>query len=159
MDWNLFILFVVLNAFNVVIQTAKSIVTIKCTKTIAALVNALAYGLYTIVVVYTVCDLPLWLKVAVVAIANFIGVFVVKLCEERLRKEKLWKIEASVEKTKKMNHMIQAAKDLQIPFNYIDLDKYVLINFYCATQADSAKVKHWLDIYNAKYFVSETKNL
>ena len=55
----LLILFIVLNAINVVIQTIKSLCTINCGKTIAALVNALAYGFYTVVVIYMVCDLPL----------------------------------------------------------------------------------------------------
>ena len=76
---NLIIIFVLLNIANVIIQTVKSIATIKCGKTMAAIVNAVAYGLYTVVVVYTVCDLPLWFKVVVVAVANLIGVFVVKL--------------------------------------------------------------------------------
>ena len=43
----LLILFIVMNILNVIIQTIKSIATIKCGKTVAALVNALAYGLYT----------------------------------------------------------------------------------------------------------------
>ena len=41
---NLLILFVILNIANVIIQTIKSICTIKCGKTAAALVNSL--GLY-----------------------------------------------------------------------------------------------------------------
>ena len=85
MNWELLWLFIVLNVLNVIIQTVKSIATIKCGKWSAAIVNAIAYGLYTIVVVYTVCDLNLWLKVAVVAIANLVGVYVVKLFEEKTR--------------------------------------------------------------------------
>ena len=63
MDTKLLIIFIALNIVNVIIQTVKSIATIKCGKTLAAIINAVAYGLYTVVVVYTVCDLPLWLKV------------------------------------------------------------------------------------------------
>ena len=44
---DLLILFVVMNILNVVIQTIKSLATIKCGKTAAALINAFAYGLYT----------------------------------------------------------------------------------------------------------------
>lgn len=91
MNEKLFITFVILNIVNVIIQTVKSLATVKCGKTIASIVNAVAYGLYTVVVVYTVCDLPLWLKVVVVGLANLVGVFVVKLVEEKSRKDKLWK--------------------------------------------------------------------
>ena len=83
MNKELLIVFIVLNIVNVVIQTVKSLATVKCGKTVAAIVNAVAYGLYTVVVVYTVCDLPLWLKVVVVGVANLIGVYVVKYFEEK----------------------------------------------------------------------------
>ena len=72
MDWKLFWIFVILNIINVIIQTIKSIATVKCGKSMAALVNAIAYGLYTVVVVYMVCDLPLWLKVTVIAVCNLV---------------------------------------------------------------------------------------
>ena len=93
---NLLILFVVLNVVNVILQTAKSIATLRCGKTVAALANAIAYGLYTVVIIYTNCELPLVAKVAVVAVTNLIGVYVVKWVEEKLNKEKLWKVEATV---------------------------------------------------------------
>ena len=54
---DLLILFVVLNVTNVIIQTIKSLATVKCGKTVAALVNAVAYGLYTVVTIYMLCDL------------------------------------------------------------------------------------------------------
>jgi hypothetical protein len=162
MNWELLWLFIVLNVLNVVIQTVKSIATIKCGKWSAALINAVAYGLYTVVVVYTVCDLNLWLKVAVVAIANLIGVFVVKLCEEKARKDKLWKVEATLRSQNiepQYDDCIIELKENNIPFNYIDVNKYIIINCYCATQKESAQVKTILDKYHAKYFVSESKTL
>ena len=162
MNWELLWLFIVLNVLNVVIQTVKSIATIKCGKWSAALINAVAYGLYTIVVVYTVCDLNLWLKVAVVAVANLIGVFVVKLCEEKARKDKLWKVEATIHSQgiePKYDDCIIALKGSGVPFNYIDANKYIIINCYCATQSESLRVKNILNEYDAKYFVSESKTL
>lgn len=159
MDYQLLIIFIVLNIVNVVIQTVKSIATIKCGKTAAALVNAVAYGLYTVVVVYTVCDLPLWLKVVVVGLCNLVGVFCVKWGEERSRKDKLWKVEATVSTMEEAQEIIAFLKSRDIPCNYIDINRYVLINCYCATQKQSAGVKYILDSYNAKYFVSESKTL
>ena len=102
MNEKLFITFVILNIVNVIIQTVKSLATVKCGKTVASIVNAIAYGLYTVVVVYTVCDLPLWLKVVVVGVANLIGVYVVKFIEEKSRKDKLWKIECTVPNDQRM---------------------------------------------------------
>lgn len=159
MNWNLFWLFVILNVVNVVIQTVKSIATIKCGKGMASIVNAIAYGLYTVVVVYTVCDLPLWLKVVVVGVANLIGVYVVKLLEEKARKDKLWKVEATI-LDRDVDRLHYDLKVANLPHNYIEkIGKWSVFNVYCATQNESAKAKEILATYNAKYFVSESKTL
>ena len=159
MDWNLFWLFVIFNIINVIIQTVKSIATIKCNKYVASTVNAIAYGLYTYIVVLTVCELPIWLKVLVVGLANLVGVFVVKLCEEKARKDKLWKIETSVDKCYR-DEIIYYLKSYDISFNYIDnIGNYTIFNIFCPTQEDSATVKILLDKFKAKYFVSESKIL
>mgnify|MGYP006967177809 CR=1 FL=1 len=159
MEMKLLILFVVMNIVNVVIQTIKSIATIKCGKTAAAIVNAVAYGLYTYIVVLTMCDLPLLAKCLIVAGANFVGVYVVKFFEEKARKDKLWKVEATVpfERYESLdydltNHFIE--------HNYILLgEKYAVFNIYCPTQEQSKFAKKILDGHKAKYFVSESKTL
>ena len=158
MEMKLLVLFVVMNVVNVVIQTIKSLATIKCGKTAAAIVNAVAYGLYTYIVVLTMCDLPLLAKCLIVAGANFVGVYVVKLIEEKARKDKLWKVEATVPANLADNlrfHLDQR----NIPYNYIDINKYVIFNCYCETQIQSAKIREILKMHDAKYFVSESKTL
>ena len=155
----LLILFIVMNVLNVIIQTVKSICTIKCGKTVAAIVNAVAYGLYTYIVVLTMCDLPLLAKCLIVAGANFVGVFVVKFIEEKARKDKLWKVEATIQKcyTEELHYALQ---NVGLPHNYIDnVGLYAVFNIYCATQEESKQAKHLLDRYKAKYFVSESKTL
>lgn len=156
MDTKLLIIFIILNITNVIIQTIKSLVTVKCGKTVAALINAAAYGLYTYVIVLTVCDLPLYLKAIIVGACNLVGVYVVKLIEERARRDKLWKVEATipVEIAEKVKHDLRANG---LPHNYIDIEKYYLFNVYCENQEQSKVAKIVLDYYNAKYFVSENK--
>lgn len=153
---NLLALFVILNIVNVVIQTIKSLCTIKSNKYVASIVNAIAYGFYTIVVVYMVCDLPLYLKVVIVATCNLVGVFIVKFIEEKTRKDQLWKIELTVPE----QHTEAVDRDLQnIPHSYILVGNHTLFNFYCATQAETAKVVDITKRYQAKFFVSESKTI
>lgn len=160
MATDLIILFVVLNIVNVIIQTVKSIATVKCGKEVAAIINAVAYGLYTIVTIYMMCELPLFLKAGVVAVCNLIGVYVVKYFEEKARKDKLWKVEMTVPKGADTTWLILTLQTNKIPFNYIEnVGKYTLFNVYCATQDQSKAVKKCADYCNAKYFVSETKTL
>lgn len=153
----LLIVFIVLNIVNVIIQTVKSIATIKCGKTMASIVNAVAYSLYTVVVVYTMCDLPLWLKALVVGLANLIGVYTVKFIEEKSRKDKLWKIEVTVKGIECYEELLK----MGISCNCLSTSKkeQFIVNCFCPTQKESAKTKEILDKYNAKYFVSESKVL
>jgi hypothetical protein len=157
------VVFVVLNIINVIIQTIKSIATIKCGAWSAAAINALAYGLYTIVVVYMSADgLGLIWKALIIGLANLFGVYVVKLIEIKNRKDKLWKVEATIHSqglAPQNDDCIIALKQSGVPFNYIDANKYIIINCYCATQKESTIVKAILDRYEAKYFVSESKIL
>lgn len=159
MDTKLLLVFIGLNIANVIIQTVKSIATVKCGKGVAAIVNAVAYGLYTVVTVYLMCELSLGLKALIVALCNLIGVYVVKWCEEKARKDKLWKIEATVfEPYTKSLHLDLIAEE--IPCNYIPkIGKWSVFNIYCDSQEKSKKVKALLEKYDAKYFVSESKTL
>ena len=152
-------IFIVANLVNVIIQTIKSIATIKCGKMTAAWVNGLAYGFYTYIVILMSADLPLLAKCFIIGVCNLIGVYVVKLFEEKMRKDKLWKIEATLKKCDNWEAVPKGLKDDGISCSYIDIGKYIIINCYCETQADSRNAKRTLDACDAKYFVSETKIL
>ena len=155
----LLVIFIVLNIANVIIQTVKSLVTVKAGKGMASIVNAIAYGLYTIVTVYLMCDLDLWLKALIVALCNLVGVFIVKLIEEKTRRDKLWKIETTVLNGYKKDICTLLVK-ADIPFNYIEgVGKYTVFNIFCATQTQSSAVREILKKYKVKYFVSESKTL
>lgn len=155
---NTILLFALCTAVNVILSTIKSILTVKGGKLSASFINALTYGFYSYVIVLTSMDgMPIWLKMAITAVCNFIGVYLVKWIEEKARKDKLWKVELTVP-TKYTNTIDFDLHD--VPHSYIELsDKHTLFNFYCATQKESAKVKAIANQYEAKYFVAESKNL
>lgn len=151
-------IYLILNILNVIIQTIKSLVTVKCGKTVAAIINGVAYGLYQIILVYAICDLPLYIKVISVGLCNLIGVFIVKFIEEKLEKTKLWKVEATISR-EHFNELLLKCKEYGLTYSYIDINKYYLFNFYCPTKQDSKKVHQLLNHYGARYFVSESKKL
>lgn len=155
---NTILLFALCTAVNVILSTIKSILTVKGGKLSASFINAITYGFYSYVIVLTSADgMPIWLKMAITAVCNFVGVYFVKWIEEKARKDKLWKVELTVP-TKYTNTIDFDLHD--VPHSYIELsDKHTLFNFYCATQKESAKVKAIANQYEAKYFVAESKNL
>ena len=153
----LFILFVILSIVNVILNTIKSIVTVNGGKLSAALINAITFFVYTYVIIYTNCELPMFTKALITAIVNFIGVYAVKWIEEKARKDKLWKVEMTIP-TEYANAVDFDLKE--IPHSYITISpKHTLFNFYCATQSESQKVKDIANQYEAKYFVAESKTL
>ena len=155
----LLITFIILNILNVIIQTVKSIATVNSGKIVASLTNAVAYGLYTVVVVYMVCELPLWLKALIIGVANLFGVYFVKFFEEKMRKDKLWKVECNIN-TSDFDKFYNAVANLNIPFNFNPTSNgYVTVNLFCSTQKDSHTVRELLNKFDTKYFVTESKSL
>jgi uncharacterized protein YebE (UPF0316 family) len=152
----LLLTFIILNILNVIIQTVKSIATVKCGKTAAAIINAVAYGLYTVVTVYMMCELELWLKALIVAVANLIGVYVVKFLEEKARKDKLWLVKITIpkEKTEQVKSFLEKEN---IPFSYYNITKYFVFDTYCENQNQTKKVLNICKFCNGKAFATENK--
>ena len=159
MNYNFLTVFFILSIINVVFATIKSLVTINGGKLTASLVSGGYFAFYNIMMQYTVADFPMWQKCLITFVCNVVGVYLVKWGEEKARKDKLWKVEATVKTKEEAKEIIALCKDVGIPCNYIDINRYVLVNCYCETQKQSIEIKSILDTYNAKYFVSESKTL
>lgn len=151
------VLFIVCTAANVILSTIKSIVTVKGGKLSAALLNAITYGFYTYVIVLTTIDGVSTLGKMVITFAcNFVGVYIVKWVEEKSRKDKLWKIEATVDNGHGAD-VHEALIKAGLPHNYIFVEKWFIFNVFCATQEETHIAKEILKKFNAKSFVSENR--
>ena len=153
------ITFIVLSIINVIFSTVRSITTIKGSTLVASLVSGGYFAFYNIMLIYTVANFPMWQKCVITFFCNVFGVAIVKLIEAKMQKDKLWKVEATINKTNQSDvcEMLNKAK---VPYNYIEgVGKYTIFNVFCATQNQSIAVKEILKAYNAKYFVSESKTL
>ena len=155
----LLIVFALLSATNVILSTFRSIITIKGNKTTASIVNGVYFSFYNFVLIYTVADFPMWEKCLITFVCNVIGVWLVKWIEEKMRKDKLWKVEVTVP-NEEVDSLLMDCRYMDIEhYNYIDAYQYKVFNFYCATQKESAMVKKLLENYKVKYFVTESKVL
>lgn len=154
------ILFIVCTVVNVILSTIKSIVTVNGSALAASLMNAITYGFYTYVIILTNIDgVSTLAKMFITALCNFIGVYIVKFIEAKARKEKIWRVEATVDK-EEQTALINVLKNANIPFNYLEnVGKWSIFNIYCNTCAESSAVKEILKKFKVKYFVSENKGL
>lgn len=157
----LFWQFVVLNFVNVLINTARSLTTVKGGKWIASFMNALCYGYYTIIIVITALyEIPLPLKIVAVAVVNFIGVFCIKLGEEKIQKEKRWvflataKIEnnAIVEVAEKLK-----ALDIKLLYTEVIANELYSLQIFSNNKKESEMITAILENYSIKYSAIEDK--
>lgn len=168
---NMLFLFTICTIGIVILSTIKSIVTIRGSKLMASLVCAITQGFNIYIVFLTACDnLGIWPKIIITIICNLIGVYIVKYFEEKLQKDKLWKIEFTVpaEFTDEIHNILNGKNkfghvfygDTPIPHSYISISpKHTLFNCYCNSRFDSELVRMLVEKYNAKWFVSESKSL
>lgn len=149
-------LFIICTFANVVLSTIKSVMTIKGGKINAAIWNALAFGLYSYIVVLTAtADISTFGKVAITMGCNLVGVYGVKLFEEKMRKDRLWEIRLTIS-AKEADIMHTDLSAANIPNNYIIAGKHAIFNCYCDTKEDTDKALKIGKIYKAKAFASET---
>lgn len=152
----LLIIFTVLSIINVIFSTIKSIFTIKGGKASASFLNGGYFAFYNIMLIYTVSDFPLWQKCIITFVCNVVGVWIVKFGEEKARKDKIWRVEATLKREDmRTERLANALTYANLSFNYIDVNKYIIFNIYCENQKESMKAKQILEDYNAKYFVTE----
>ncbi len=157
---NAIVIFAIATVINVSLSTIRSLCTIKGGKWLSAITNAVCYGFYPLIVMLTAKGtVDIIINMIITAIANFVCVWFIKFIEEKARKDKLWKIEATV--LRGYTQELHRELDIEnIPHNYLEnVGKYTLFNIYCETQIQSAIAKAVMAKYEAKYFVSETKTL
>lgn len=125
-----------------------------------ALMHAIAYGFYTYVIVLTAnALLSTDFKILITALCNFACVGGVMLIENKLRKDRLWKIEFTIA-TNNTNFIDQKLDHLEIPHRWITLsNKHTSFVCYCNNRQDSNLVKNIIKTYDAKWFVTESKTL
>jgi hypothetical protein len=123
---NAILIFTLATVVNVSLSTIRAICTIKCGKTVSAIANAVCYGFYPLVIMLTAQGtVDIIANMVITAIANFVCVYLIKLAEEKARKDKLWKVEATFPHKENFIHNLKVWAEINhIPLNYIDIDKY-----------------------------------
>ena len=160
MDWYI-IVFTICQLVNVALNTAKTIIMHKEEKISSAIINAITYGFYAIIVVMTASALPLWITIIITIITNLIGVYGSMWLLDRFKKDSLWEITATIEddnsKVDFLCHHFTATE--KIKFNIIKTwdNKELIFHIYSDNQKQSAYIKHFLDLVNAKYIVHEER--
>lgn len=148
------IVFFICSLINVMLSTLKTILTVKASKGVATIINAITYGFYAIVV-KQLASLDLITTVTVTIITNIIGVYVSMWLLEKTKKDCLWKISV----TTKDNTLVEKLEKFSISYvmNPIQYKKqtYYNIDVFSENQKDSSIIENILKEYKVKYNITE----
>lgn len=155
------LIFTALTIINVVLSTAKSLITIKGGMWAAAFMNAFTYGVYTYLVFFTADDtLTLWQKAVITFICNFVGVLLVKWIEQKATKDKLWVFLATAKtdlaELHKVDEMLKQA-GIKLLYNEVVKDELYSLQIFSNTQKESKMIESVLENFNINYCAVETK--
>lgn len=148
------IIFFICSLVNVMLSTLKTILTVKASKGVATIINAITYGFYAIVV-KQLASLDLITTVTVTIITNIIGVYVSMWLLEKTKKDCLWKISV----TTKDNTLVEKLEKFSISYvmNPVQYKKqtYYNIDVFSENQKDSSIIENILKEYKVKYNITE----
>lgn len=155
------IVFFVVSLVNVILNTAKSLFTIKGGMLSAAAANAIAYGFYTYVIVLTAnADFSTNLKAIITIIANVFGVAIVKFVEKKFKKDTLWVFNATCKvSSDTISTLIETLKSMGIKlvYNKVVENELYTLQIFSNTQKESDMITSILKNYNVKYHAYETR--
>lgn len=148
------IVFFICSLVNVMLSTLKTILTVKASKGVATIINAITYGFYAIVV-KQLASLDLITTVTVTIVTNIIGVYVSMWLLEKTKKDCLWKISV----TTKDNTLVEKLEKFSISYvmNPVQYKKqtYYNIDVFSENQKDSSIIENILKEYKVKYNITE----
>ena len=159
-DVELLVLFIVFTIINVILNTARTIITVKGGMFWSSVISALAFGFYTIVIIYSVCELPMWMKATVTALANFFGTYFVKYIELKVRKDRLWMVDVVIYE-KNLKYATDYLNEHEIKFSEMPISNSGshVFHIYSNSKEESSNIRDLLKTFNAKYVVVESKSL
>lgn len=152
------IVFAIITLVNVVLSTAKSILTVKATKEVAALINAISYGFYAMVV-KQMSTVSLEVVIVVTVIANLIGVYFSMWTLDKFKKDVFWKITV-IPENESFSQIRKELIENELGFNEYKVNtKYgdqKALDVFSENQAASKKIKEILSRNGkVKFHISE----
>ncbi len=82
-------------------------------------------------------DFPMWEKCVITFACNVIDVYIVKLIEEKMRKDKLWKVEMALPKQNPYD-INRLLKQCGIPNYWTECENWLIFHCYCMKSSQTA---------------------
>lgn len=156
MNLKIALFFLSISFIYVVMQTIKTILTVRGSTFSAATSNAITYAFYTLVL-KQVADLPLSITIPVTLLSNFFGVYLANYILAKTRKDKLWRVTATV-KANDWVQILPVIRNLKLKVNiFKTTNGNYVVDFFSYTQRESADIKAICEQFQLKYIVTEAE--
>ena len=153
------LIFFILILINVMLSTIKSIITVRGTRGQATMMNAVAYGFYTIII-KQITEFNTFTTVTVTIVANLIGVYFSMWLLDKFKKDKLWTVSVTAKNSEIGNKIIDELNDFNISFRVYEILKKtgstIGLDIFSESQKDSKNIKMILNKYSVKYHIVES---
>lgn len=156
MSLKIALFFLSISFIYVVMQTIKTILTVRGSTFSAATSNAITYAFYTLVL-KQVADLPLSITIPVTLLSNFFGVYLANYILAKTRKDKLWRVTATI-KANDWVQILPVIRNLKLKVNiFKTTNGNYVVDFFSYTQRESADIKAICEQFQLKYIVTEAE--
>lgn len=146
------VIFVICSLVNVILSTLKTLIMVNAGRGSAIVINAVCYGFYTLVV-KQLTSVDYVTAIIVTILANIVGVWISYKIMDLFKKDKLWRITATLKNKKQLDECVKALEKYNISFTQIK--DSLSIDIYSYTQKESSIIKTILNNYDYKYFIQE----
>ena len=149
---NVVIVFCICSLVNVILSTLKTLIMVNAGRNSAIIINAVCYGFYTLVV-KQLTSVDYITAVTVTILANVVGVWFSYKIMDLFKKDRLWRITATLKTPQQMSECIEKLKKYNISCTPITGTSSV--DIYSYNQKESEIIKNILSNYDYKYFIQE----
>ena len=156
------LIFFIINLINVALSTIRSLTTIKSSKLVASITNALSYGFYA-AIIKLITGFPISTVVIVTIIANLIGVYFSIWLYDKFKKDRMWKITVLANEkdsftiTHRLKHL-EEKEEVTLVHHIQSVYANDLTNeftIFAKSQKESAKVRWLIDGLDVRYYIVE----
>lgn len=151
-----------LQLINVILGTMRSILTVRASTGVSALINAVSFTFYN-AVVKMITNQDMTIVLIATFITNFVGVYIAKWILDIGKKDKLWVFCATVKKRTANDGidtviaMLEKA-NIQFVYNVVVSGKLYTMQIFSYSQKESVMITEILKNYNIKYYITESKS-
>lgn len=146
------VVFIVLSLINVIMSTIKSVLTVKSSKGVATLANAIYYSFYTLVI-KQLASVDYVTAFVVTLFCNLIGVYLGFVIMDLFKKDKVWRVTITAKSVNERKRICDELADYNI--GIIAYDDIATFDVFSKSKKESEIVKTIIKEYKCKYFIQE----